>query len=119
VFDEAAVKEVVSMMEGVTDVGGTAPKARVEGFRVAGKTGTVRKVGQNGYDDERHVAWFAGMAPASDPRIVAVVLINEPTGEAKSGGAVAAPVFGRVMARTLHLLGVPPDDPRFQLARVR
>jgi len=117
VFDEASVREVVSMMEGVTDAGGTAPKARIEGFRVAGKTGTVRKVGRFGYDDERHVAWFAGMAPASDPRIVAVVLINEPKGDARGGGAVAAPVFGRVMARTLHLLGIPPDDAGLQLAR--
>jgi cell division protein FtsI (penicillin-binding protein 3) len=113
VFDEALAREVVSMMEGVTDTGGTAPKARIEGFRVAGKTGTVRKVGPGGYDNERHATWFAGMAPASNPRIVAVILIDEPKGDAVGGGTVAAPVFGRVMARALHLLGVPPDDPDF------
>ena len=109
VFDEALAGEVVRMMEGVTDREGTAPKARIEGFRVAGKTGTVRKVGSAGYDDSRHAAWFAGMVPASNPKIVAVILIDEPKGEAKGGGEVAAPVFGRVMARAMHLLGVPQD----------
>jgi cell division protein FtsI (penicillin-binding protein 3) len=97
------------MMETVTEVEGTAPKARVGGYRIAGKTGTSRKVGAAGYDDERHVALFAGMAPASDPRFVMVVVINEPKGEAKGGGAVAAPVFGQVAARALRLLGVRPD----------
>lgn len=97
------------MMEGVSDQGGTAPKARIPGYRVAGKTGTVRKVGAGGYSDEHHAAWFAGMAPAGSPRIVTVVLVNEPKGQAKGGGEVAAPVFGRVMARALHLLGVDPD----------
>ena len=113
VFDEAVAREVVSMMEGVTDAGGTAPMARIEGFRVAGKTGTVRKVGQAGYDDNRHATWFAGIAPASNPRIVTVILIDEPKGDAAGGGTVAAPVYARVMARTLHLLGVPPDDPDY------
>ena len=110
VFDEAMTRDVVSMMEGVTAADGTAPKAHIEGYRVAGKSGTVRKVGQQGYDDERHVAWFAGMAPASNPRIVAVVLVNEPKGETYGGGAVAGPVFGQVVGRALRLLGVPPDE---------
>jgi cell division protein FtsI (penicillin-binding protein 3) len=119
VFEERHVRAVVGMMEGVTDPEGTAPLARIEGYRVAGKTGTIRKVGAGGYDDNRHAAWFAGMVPATHPRIVAVVLIDEPQGEAKGGGAVAAPVFGRVLARAMHLLGVPPDAPRLQLAGVR
>ncbi len=110
VFDEHHVWEVLKMMEGVTDPQGTAPKARIQGFRVAGKTGTVRKVGREGYDDERHAAWFAGIAPASRPRVVGVVLINEPQSKAKGGGEVAAPVFGRVMARALRQLGVSPDE---------
>jgi cell division protein FtsI (penicillin-binding protein 3) len=97
------------MMEAVTEDGGTAPKARVPGFRVAGKTGTARKVGVGGYDDERHVALFAGIVPVSDPRIVVVVVVNEPKGEARGGGGVAAPVFSRVAARSLRLLGVKPD----------
>jgi cell division protein FtsI (penicillin-binding protein 3) len=117
IFDKALVRDVIGMMEGVTDRGGTAPAADIEGFRVAGKTGTIRKVGPTGYDDRRHVAWFVGIAPASSPRIVAVVMIDEPQGEAKGGGAVAAPVFGRVLTRTLHLLGVPPDAAGMQLAK--
>ena len=116
IFEASLVRDVVGMMEGVTDREGTAPKARIKGFRVAGKTGTIRKVGANGYDDNRHAAWFAGMVPASNPRIVSVVLINEPRGEAKGGGEVAAPVFGRVMARAMHLLGGSPDAPDLQLA---
>ncbi|HEX7034770.1 MAG TPA: penicillin-binding protein 2 [Pseudomonadales bacterium] len=109
VFDADDVRTVVRMMESVVEKEGTAPAARVPGYRIAGKTGTSRKVGPGGYDDERHVALFAGLAPASDPRFVIVVVINEPGGTAKGGGEVAAPVFGRVAARALRLLGVPPD----------
>lgn len=109
VFDPEDTRTVLRMMESVVEKEGTAPLARVPGYRVAGKTGTSRKVGPGGYDDERHVALFAGLAPVSDPRFVIVVVINEPGGSAKGGGEVAAPVFGRVAARALHLLGVPPD----------
>jgi cell division protein FtsI (penicillin-binding protein 3) len=109
VFDEALARRVMLMMESVVEAEGTAPRARVPGFRVAGKTGTSRKVGQAGYDDERHVALFAGIAPVSDPRFVMVVVINEPGGAAKGGGEVAAPVFGQVAGRALRLLGVDPD----------
>ncbi len=110
VYDAEWVAELVSMMEGVTESGGTAPEAKVEGFRVAGKTGTIRKVGPAGYDDGRHAAWFAGMIPATRPRIVTVILIDEPQGDSYGGGVVAGPVYGRVMARAVHLLGIPPDD---------
>jgi cell division protein FtsI (penicillin-binding protein 3) len=109
VFDAAVTHQVLEMMEAVTEPHGTAPKARVAGFRVAGKTGTSRKVGADGYDDERHVALFAGIVPVSEPRIVIVVVVNEPRGEARGGGGVAAPVFSRVAARSLRLLGVNPD----------
>jgi len=109
VFDAKVTGQVLAMMEAVTDDNGTAPKARVPGFRVAGKTGTARKVGANGYDDERHVALFAGIAPVSDPRIVIVVVVNEPKGDARGGGGVAAPVFSRVAARSMRVLGVKPD----------
>ncbi len=109
VYDADLVAELVSMMEGVTDQDGTAPSARVEGYRVAGKTGTIRKVGPGGYDDGRHAAWFAGMIPATRPRIVTIILIDEPQGEEYNGGSVAGPVYGRVMARAVHLLGIPPD----------
>lgn len=110
VFDEDVTRQVLEMMEAVTEANGTAPKARVPGFRVAGKTGTTRKVGAGGYDDQRHVALFAGIAPVSDPRIVMVVVVNEPRGEARGGGGVAAPVFSRVAARSMRLLGVKPDS---------
>ena len=110
VFDVQVTRQVLEMLEAVTDDTGTAPKARVPGFRVAGKTGTARKVGVRGYDDERHVALFAGIAPVSNPRIVMVVVVNEPRGEARGGGGVAAPVFSRVAARSMRLLGVKPDS---------
>ncbi len=110
VFDQKRTRTVLHMMEAVTSDEGTAPRARVPGYQVAGKTGTSRKVGPDGYDDERHVALFAGIAPVSDPRFVMVVVINEPHGAAKGGGAVAAPVFGQVAARALPLLGVAPDE---------
>ncbi len=110
VYDADLVAELVRMMEGVTEQDGTAAGAKVAGYRVAGKTGTIRKVGANGYDDGRHAAWFAGMIPATRPRIVTVILIDEPQGEEYGGGDVAGPVYGRVMARAVHLLGIPPDD---------
>ncbi len=109
VFDRRFAAEVLGMMEGVTNADGTAPAARVAGYRVAGKTGTARIVGPNGYDDERHVAWFAGMVPISQPRFVMVVVVNEPKAGLSGGGTVAAPVFARVAERSLRLLGVPPD----------
>ncbi|MEM7096895.1 MAG: penicillin-binding transpeptidase domain-containing protein [Pseudomonadota bacterium] len=109
VFDERIVRDVVKMMELVTHKEGTAPGAAVNGYRVAGKTGTARIVGPEGYDDERHVAWFAGLAPVEEPRIVMVVLVNEPTSGLSGGGAVAAPIFSRVAQRSLRLLGVPGD----------
>ena len=111
VFPAALAREVIAMMETVTADTGTAPKARVPGYRVAGKTGTARKVGSDGYDDERHVALFAGLAPVSAPRLVVVVGINEPQGQLRGGGEVAAPVFARVVARSMRLLGVKPDGP--------
>jgi cell division protein FtsI (penicillin-binding protein 3) len=110
VFQEELVRDVVSMMEGVTDDNGTAPRARVDGFRVAGKTGTVRKFERDGYSDEKHVGWFAGIVPADQPRLVTVVMINEPKSMDTGGGDTAAPVYGRVMARALRLLGVSPDE---------
>ena len=110
VFNADQVRQVIAMMEGVTGPDGTAPGAAIPGYRVAGKTGTARKVGPQGYDDERHVAWFAGLAPVSDPRVVVVVLVNEPKAGLSGGGAVAAPVFSRVASRALRLLGARPDQ---------
>jgi cell division protein FtsI (penicillin-binding protein 3) len=109
VIEESLAREVVTMMESVTAPEGTAPGARVAGYRISGKTGTSRKVGAGGYDDKRHVALFAGIAPATDPRFVMVVVVNEPKGEQVGGGAVSGPIFGRIAAGALRLLGVRPD----------
>lgn len=110
VFAPAATAAVTSMLRGVLARDGTAPKARPPGYTAAGKTGTVRKVTASGYDDTAHVAYFAGFAPASAPRIVLVVVVDEPRRGLIGGGDVAAPVFARVAARALRALGVPPDD---------
>ena len=110
VFDAEDAREVIAMMERVTQQGGTATNADIDDYRVAGKTGTARVLENGKYNDERHVAWFAGLAPVSDPRIVMVVLVNEPNTDRASGGKVAAPVFGRVAAHSLRLLGVRPDN---------
>ena len=109
VFDPEHVRQVLAMMELVTSQAGTASKAAVPGYRVAGKTGTARIVGKQGYDDERHVAWFAGMVPVSDPRLVMIVLVNEPRSGVNSGGGVAAPIFGRVAERSVRVLGIAGD----------
>ena len=109
VFEETDVESLIRMMEGVATTKGTAPRARVPGFDVAGKTGTTRKIKSGKYDDTRHVALFAGMAPSHDPKAVVVVIINEPLGQAIGGGDVAAPVFSRILARSLRILGVAPE----------
>ncbi|MEJ6122690.1 peptidoglycan glycosyltransferase FtsI [Vibrio sp. 2-Bac 85] len=100
--------EVVAMMEGVSEPGGTAKKAKVEGYRIAGKTGTSRKAEAGGYGDD-YVAVFAGVAPASRPRFAIAVMINEPQGDRYYAGDVAAPVFSAVMKSTLLLTHVLPD----------
>lgn len=110
VFAPEATAAVASMLRGVLKNDGTAPKGRPPGYTAAGKTGTVRKVTANGYDDTAHVAYFAGFAPAGAPRIVLVVVVDEPRRGPIGGGDVAAPVFARVAARALRALGVAPDD---------
>ncbi len=109
ILPERVSRQVLKMMETVIHKGGTGRRAQVPSFRVAGKTGTVHKVGKNGYEDDQYVAIFAGVAPASDPRYVAVITVDEPQGEEYYGGEVAAPVFSRIMAGTLRLMNVAPD----------
>lgn len=109
VLDPRLADRLVAMMETVTGPEGTATRARVDGYRVAAKTGTARKSGAGGYDD-RYVSSIAGFAPASRPRLAVVAVIHDPTGSAYYGGLVAAPLFSRVMADALRLLNVPPDD---------
>lgn len=109
-FAPELTRALLAIMEGVTGPTGTAPGARVPGYRVAGKTGTSRVVGEQGYTDERHVALFAGIAPLPAPRIVMVVVVNEPSGAQVGGGAVAGPVFARVAERAMRLLGISPQS---------
>ena len=109
VFNGQVAATVLGLMEGVTSREGTAPGARVPGYRVAGKTGTTRIVNKDGYTDKRHVALFVGVAPLTDPRILMVVVVNDASGSRIGGGAVAAPVFARVAERALRLMGIPPD----------
>jgi cell division protein FtsI (penicillin-binding protein 3) len=120
VFSVGTAAAVRKMLEAVASVDGTAPQAAVQGYRVAGKTGTVKKFGPQGYSDDRYLSLFAGMAPAREPRVAMVVMLNEPRGEKFYGGQVAGPVFSAVMAETLRLMNVAPDvvvDPKLRMAQ--
>jgi cell division protein FtsI (penicillin-binding protein 3) len=110
VFSPQTAREVRAMLEMAVRPGGTAPKAQIPGYRVAGKTGTARKLENGRYTTTKYVASFVGFAPASDPRLIVAVLIDEPPGK-YYGGEVAAPVFASVMAGTLRTLGIAPDAP--------
>jgi len=105
--DSAAA--VRRMLEEVVRPGGTGTKAAVTGYRIAGKTGTAWKFAAGGYSEDKYISIFAGLAPASDPRLAAVVVIDEPAGELYYGSDVAAPVFADVMSESLRLLAIPPD----------
>ena len=109
VISSKSARDILHMMESVVQEGGTARKAAVPGYRVAGKTGTSRKAIANGYGEE-YVNIFAGVAPVSDPQLAVVILINEPKGDLYYSGDTAAPVFSKVMAGSLQMLNVPPDD---------
>ncbi len=100
---------VVRMLEEVVMPGGTGRKADITGYHVAGKTGTAWKFAAGGYSEDEYVSIFAGLAPASDPRLATVVVIDEPHGNFYYGADVAAPVFADVMSESLRLLAVPPD----------
>ncbi|MDJ0699687.1 MAG: penicillin-binding transpeptidase domain-containing protein [Woeseiaceae bacterium] len=106
---EDTAVSVRRMLEEVVRPGGTGTKAAVPGYRVAGKTGTAWKFSSGGYSEDEYISIFAGLAPASDPRLAAVVVIDEPRGELYYGSDVAAPVFADVMSESLRLLAVPPD----------
>jgi cell division protein FtsI (penicillin-binding protein 3) len=110
VISAATARAVRHMLEMVVLPGGTAPKAQVSGYRVAGKTGTAHKIEDHVYVD-KYVSSFVGFAPASNPRLVIAVMIDEPGGGQYYGGTVAAPVFSSIMGAALRLLGVPADAP--------
>jgi cell division protein FtsI (penicillin-binding protein 3) len=109
VISAEAARDLTFMMEAVVAPGGTGYRAAVRNFHVAGKTGTTRKAGVGGYDADRHGAIFAGYAPATDPSLVVVVMIDEPEVAAYHGGDIAAPVFANIVSGALRVLAVPPD----------
>ena len=112
VLSETISNQVLAMLETVVDPsrGGSARDARVPFYKVAGKTGTVHVVGEFGYQDHVYNSLFVGLIPASDPKLVVVVIINEPKGSEHYGGQVAAPVFSRVASGAMRLLNIAPDD---------
>ncbi len=109
IADKSITDRVLRMMEHVLDEGGTGTKARVSGYRVAGKTGTSIKARSGGYSDD-YIAFFAGIAPITNPRLVVVVMVDNPKGDEYYGGDVSAPVFSAIMERSLRWLDVPPDQ---------
>lgn len=112
VFAPTLAQSLRQMLELAVGEHGTGGAARVADYRVAGKTGTVRKLTANGYSESEYISWFAGFAPVNEPRLAMVVAIDTPTRGAYFGGEVAAPVFGHVMSGALRLLDIPPDAPR-------
>jgi cell division protein FtsI (penicillin-binding protein 3) len=113
VFSAQVANDVKDMLEMVIQPGGTALRAQVAGYRIAGKTGTAHKLGSKGYEPDKYVASFVGIAPASNPRLIMAVMIDEPSIENDQyyGGVSAAPVFAAVMADALRMLAVPQDSP--------
>ncbi len=111
VLSAETAREMRAMLELVVQPGGTAPRARVMGWRTAGKTGTAHKQEGGGYASNKYIGSFVGLAPASAPRLVVAVMIDEPSGGQYYGGSVAAPVFANIIAGALRMLGVPYDAP--------
>jgi cell division protein FtsI (penicillin-binding protein 3) len=116
VLSQQVVDDIIPMLESVVTSDGTAVKAAVPGYRVAGKTGTAHKAMNGGYASDRYMSLFVGMAPASRPKVVLAVVIDTPEGQ-YFGGQVAAPAFSRIMAETLRLMNVEPDRSAEHLAR--
>jgi cell division protein FtsI (penicillin-binding protein 3) len=110
VLDRAVSAALLHLLEAVITPDGTGNLARIPGYRVAGKTGTAWKAEGGGYSQNRYVAVFGGVAPVSNPRLAAVVVIDEPSTGKYHGGDVAAPVFSAILGGALRLMGVPPDD---------
>ncbi|MBE9515671.1 MAG: penicillin-binding protein 2 [Proteobacteria bacterium] len=110
VFSKQTARQVRDMLEMAAGGEGTGAAAQVQHYRIAGKTGTVHKLVNGKYAEDRYLSLFAGMAPAADPRIVMVVMIDDPKGK-YFGGQVAAPVFGSVMAGAMRILNITPDAP--------
>ncbi|WP_263078520.1 penicillin-binding transpeptidase domain-containing protein [Endozoicomonas sp. Mp262] len=116
VMDRQVAKDVLEMLVTVVQ-SGSGRRAKVQSYQVGGKTGTARKVGSNGYSNSRHIGVFAGLAPIDNPRLATVIVIDEPTEGGYYGGLTAAPVFSKVNARALRMLGVTPDQKEVLTAR--
>ena len=111
VLNSKTANEVLSMMEAVVNgAEGTGKEAQVPGYRIAGKTGTARIAGKRGYEENRHIASFIGIAPVSHPKLIVAVIIQEPTRGGYYAAAVAAPLFSKVMGVALRILDIPPDQ---------
>ncbi len=110
VYSSDVMKQVLNMMESVTLRGGTAEKAAVVNYKVAGKTGTAIKAARGGYAVGKYISLFAGVIPASNPRLAMVVMVDEPRGNVYYGGLVAAPVFSEVMTGAMRILNIAPDN---------
>ena len=109
VISPEVVSQIRTMMKGVVSTEGTAKRAQMEKYTAAGKTGTAHKLINGQYAEKRYTSAFAGFAPAEDPKLIMVVVVDDPRGEHYYGGRVAAPVFSKVMAESLRLMNVPPD----------
>jgi len=109
VLSPKTAQAVREMLHLATSAGGTAPKAQVMGYSVGGKSGTAYKQEGKGYAQKKYRAWFVGMAPIKNPRIIVAVMVDEPSAGKYYGGDVAAPVFSQVVQQTLRMMGVQPD----------
>ena len=115
IVDHRYTDQLIDMLKTVVEPGGTATRAKLDNYTVAGKTGTAHKVGPNGYEASRYRSLFAGLAPADNPRLAIVVVVDEPGAGKYFGGDVAAPVFARVTEGALRALQVPPESAVAQL----
>ncbi|AXK40809.1 penicillin-binding protein 2 [Crenobacter cavernae] len=111
VISAGTAKKMRDMMMAVTQEGGTGIRAQVLGYHVGGKSGTARKLVNGGYAADKHIGLFVGFAPATAPRLIVAVMIDEPTGGSYYGGTVAGPAFSAITAGSLRIMGVKPDAP--------
>jgi cell division protein FtsI (penicillin-binding protein 3) len=112
VISPEVMRQLSAMLHSVTEAGGSGTRARIPGYEVAGKTGTVKKIGDSGYSTNHYLSLFGGYAPFENPRLVAVIMIDDPSGSRYYGGEIAAPVFSRVMGEALRILNVPIPPPQ-------
>lgn len=110
VLPQDVAQDTLDMLTDVLSIKGTGSRANIPGYKTAGKTGTTRIVGPQGYDPNRHIGLFAGVTPVDNPRLATIVVVEEPNEAHYYGGLVAAPVYKNVVSKTLHILNIPPDN---------